>query len=186
MIRFGTEFAQLIPLRSTTSIKNDSVFEVINIKKGDRSMIKKMRNQRGFTLVELMVVIIIVGILAAIAVPLYTDYVQKARVTEATSIMGAIIKKKKVERQRTTAYYTATDAASFRTKGIDITDTRYFTYATAPAANGFTATATSTTAFGPTTGTLTYTYDTTATPSGSWASNSAVSVPRSDKILSSP
>jgi len=75
-----------------------------------------------------MVVIIIVGILAAIAVPLYTDYVQKARVTEATSIMGAVITAEKIWRQRTTDYFSAADNATFKTKGIDISDTVYFTY----------------------------------------------------------
>lgn len=136
-------------------------------------MVKKVRNQRGFTLVELMVVIIIVGILAAIAVPLYTDYVQKARVTEATSIMGAIITSQKVERQRTTSFYTASDVDGFKTKGIDISDIRYFTYTTGPDATtgGFNVVATATSNFGGAGGTIKYTYDPSAvapTPSGKW------------------
>lgn len=38
-----------------------------------------LRNQRGFTLVELMIVIVIIGVLAAIAVPAYSSYVSKAQ-----------------------------------------------------------------------------------------------------------
>jgi len=48
-----------------------------------------MQRQSGFTLIELMVAVVIVGILTAVALPSYTNYVLRARLSEAHSALAA-------------------------------------------------------------------------------------------------
>ncbi len=49
------------------------------------------RNEKGFTLVELMIVVVIIGILAAIAIPKFSSMVGRAKTSEAKTVLGQII-----------------------------------------------------------------------------------------------
>lgn len=89
---------------------------------------------KGFTLVEFMAVLIVVGILVAIAVSLFIGYIESSRVDEAIGIISAIIETQKVERTgKSLKYYDAVGPDAHKIiaeKGIDISKARYFRYET--------------------------------------------------------
>jgi len=64
--------------------------------------------QRGFTLIELVVVMVIIAILAAVAIPNYTEYVQRGRRQEAKAVLLQIAQWQERLRTQTNSYATAT------------------------------------------------------------------------------
>ena len=82
--------------------------------------------RKGFTLVELVIVIVIVGILSIVAVPIYRGYTRKAMGTEAKSLLGSIQTAEKVYFAEMSQYM-AYSGSFEKTLDVDARANKYFT-----------------------------------------------------------
>jgi prepilin-type N-terminal cleavage/methylation domain-containing protein len=107
------------------------------------------RGEKGFTLIELMIVVVIIGILAALAIPRFMRATTKSKQSEARQILKQVYSMQRAYRQEYNAYWGNAEVASaaapagFARIGVDIMDNARYTYVMTAAADAFTCTATS-------------------------------------------
>jgi prepilin-type N-terminal cleavage/methylation domain-containing protein len=109
----------------------------------------KIRKNQGFTLIELMIVVVIIGILAALAMPRFMSVSTKTKQSEAKLILKQIYVNQRTYRQQGSGYFIPAGPASaanpdaFSTIWVSIPAPSIYTYTIVATTNTFTATATS-------------------------------------------
>lgn len=108
---------------------------------------KSVKKQKGFTLVELMVVIVIIGVLASLGAPLFNNFLLTARAKDALPYLMQIASKERMYKIREGNYYIAATSGSQDEQllesnlGVDLRDSADFCYVVVCEANCETATA---------------------------------------------
>lgn len=86
-----------------------------------------MKRAKGFTLVELVIVIVIVGILSIVAVPIYRGYTRKAMASEGKALLGTIQTAEKVYFAENAIFKSVTSGSIDTELDVDARSNKYFT-----------------------------------------------------------
>jgi len=89
---------------------------------------RNLRNNKGFTLIELMIVVVIIGILAAIAIPKFNAVSKNAKQAEAGPVLKQICTLQGSKFQEVGSYATTLSAADL--PGWEEPNAKYFTFST--------------------------------------------------------
>ncbi|MFQ5608212.1 MAG: type IV pilin protein [Candidatus Zixiibacteriota bacterium] len=110
----------------------------------------RTQNQKGFTLIELMIVVVIIGILAALAIPRFMQATTKSKQSEAKQILKQVYTMERTFRQENGVYWAggpadSANGAVLAPLGVEIMPTALYSYTiAATAGTSFLATATAT------------------------------------------
>jgi len=96
------------------------------MKGGENIMKNLLKGKSGFTMVELMVVVIIVGILAAVSIPLYQANIKRAIRTEAEATLGSIRSAERIYKSEFNTYAVVAAGAAESVLGVAVVDAHYF------------------------------------------------------------
>ena len=87
-----------------------------------------MKNKLGFTITELIIALVIVGILSLISIPAYRGYVKKGMASEAKALLGEIDAAQQIYYSRNGKYYSGTVGQAYGSSfGVDARKNKYFT-----------------------------------------------------------
>lgn len=111
---------------------------------------KLRQNRRGWTLIELMIIVVIAGVLAALAIPRFISTTTKSKQSEAQLILKQIYQGQRIYRQEYGSYWipaggtigSKDNPSAFALIGVEISKPARYTYAIAGNRTSFTATAT--------------------------------------------
>ncbi|OGJ88943.1 MAG: hypothetical protein A2268_11790 [Candidatus Raymondbacteria bacterium RifOxyA12_full_50_37] len=102
-----------------------------------KKWVEKLKDQRGFTLTELMVVIVIIGVLATWSIPKFMGTIAKAKLSEYKLVLEHLVSLEEIYFQEHDGY-----GATFQDINFDVPDSKYFEYSLQADSTGFMAIAT--------------------------------------------
>ena len=111
-------------------------------------MFSRFHNRKGFTLIELMIVVVIIGILAALAIPRFMQATTKSKQSEAKQILKQIYTMQRAYRQEYNTYgdnglaFGGGVGGTFGDIGVDIQTSALYTYTMTAAIDAFSCVAT--------------------------------------------